>query len=93
MYLDRSIDLYIHTYIHTDLHTRAYQVFDPSRSFKVNRLALGCLISRLYLLISTDFIAGRLDVYYSHNDINHNSNTITYTNTAGLFCLGYEQVY
>ena len=30
---------------------------------------------------------------YSHNDINHNNNTNTYTNTGGLFRFGYEQVY
>ena len=56
--------MYIFTYLHTDrqidINTRAYLVFDPSRSFKVNRLAPGSLIPRQYQFIRTGLIAGRL---------------------------------
>ena len=34
-----------------------------------------------------------MHVLYSHNDIYHNSNTNTYTNTVEVFRFGYEQVY
>ena len=34
-----------------------------------------------------------LQMLYTHNDINDNSNTNTYTNTGGIFRFGYEQVY
>ena len=30
---------------------------------------------------------------YTHNDINNNSNTNTYTNTGELCRFGYERVY
>ena len=36
---------------------------------------------------------GIMEVLYSQNDINHSSNTNTYTNTGGRFRFGYKRVY